>query len=68
MLLITDRKVKSSKLKARFHSMVLTFKQSEDSAALLPTFVYYNEWCGDLPKQEPPSKKLKFVCLGQTPD
>ena len=49
IILLTDSKVKSSKLKARFSTLVINFKEGE--SPLVPVFATKNEWLGDLREQ-----------------
>lgn len=70
IVLLTDSKVKSSKPKVRFLTLIVTFKREEQQ--LIPMFVIRNEWLGELEKQDQieskPVKKAKFACLQLKPD
>ncbi len=66
IVLLINSKVKSTTLKARFNSLVITFKQGDQQ--LIPMFATKNEWIGDLQEQRPAEgkqahKKAKYVCL-----
>ena len=66
IIMLTDSKVKSTRLKARFLTLIIAFK-NEDSKQV-PSFVLKNEWLGDLeeqkqPESKPPIKKAKYACL-----
>lgn len=57
IILLTDSKVKSTKLKARFQTLVITFKQ-EGASQQPPQFISTNEWSGDLREQKLSDVKL----------
>jgi len=58
LILLTDTKVKSTRLRAHFTSIVITFKQVEsslvsvsDKSSLVPVFETKNEWLGEVREQ-----------------
>ena len=74
LILLTDTKVKSTRLRAHFTSIVITFKQVEsslvsvsDKSSLVPVFETKNEWLGEVREQRQPQKKIKYVCMSLKP-
>lgn len=59
---MTDCKVKSTKRKARFLALVLSYVKQDEGSQLTPMFVNYNEWLGELREQKSPTKSIHFAC------